>query len=387
MNSFFKYVGMVAFALLPVLSSAALQSGKVQVGKANGTVTLIDAKAQRKPLASGAVFQEGTKVETGADSSVELVFSNGSSVVLTPNTLLEVRTFRQIASAGIASPYRKMEKDPSPSVIELEVPRGKIIGEARKLNALSVFTVKTPAGIVRIRGTIFVVAYSVCKHGIGHIIVDCIRGSVEATVNGSDAGPVTVDPATQLTSDVASLSLINSLTKAPGASNSNAALAKLSDKGRVMLYPIPAEDMAALASFLGANSTLPDEVAATITAMAQSMPARAQVFGSDTISAVCSDGAVCVNGVPVKGFGIVITGAQSSEKAAKVDKSNAPGAPTNTTTGGSTTSDGSAPAPGIMATAAALGSATTLDASIKKITDNVERMVETKQLQVSNPGG
>jgi hypothetical protein len=133
MNSFFKYLGMVAFPLLPVLSSAALQSGKVEVGKTNGTVTLIDAKSQRKPLASGAVFQEGTRVETGADSSVELVFSNGSSVVLTPNTLLEVRTFRQIASAGITSPYSKMEKDPSPSVTELEVSRGKIIGEARKL--------------------------------------------------------------------------------------------------------------------------------------------------------------------------------------------------------------------------------------------------------------
>ena len=375
---------MFAFALLPILSSAALQTGKVQVGKANGTVTLIDAKAQRKPLASGAVFQEGSKVETGADSSVELVFSNGSSVLLTPNTLLEVRTFRQIASAGIASPYRKMEKDPSPSVIELEVPRGKIIGEARKLNALSVFTVKTPAGLVRIRGTVFAVAYTVCVHGVGHIVVDCIRGSVEATVSGSDAGPITVDPATQLTSAVAPASLIDSLTKASGAPNSTAALVKISEKVRIMLYPIPAEEMAAFASFLSGNSTLPAEVAATIAAMAQSMPTSAQIFGSDTISAVCSSGTACVDGAPVKGFGVIITGAQVSDTVAKEDKSNAPGGPTNTTTGGSTASDGSAPVPGIMS-AAPLGSATTLDASIKKITDNVERMVE-KQLQVTPTG-
>ena len=88
MSSFFKHLGMVAFALLPILSSAALQTGKVQVGKVSGTVTIIDAKAQRKPLANGATFQEGSLVETGVNSTAELVFSNGASVVLTPNTLI-----------------------------------------------------------------------------------------------------------------------------------------------------------------------------------------------------------------------------------------------------------------------------------------------------------
>jgi len=157
MKPFIKFLGIFAFALLPILSSAALQSGKVQVGKVSGTVTIIDAKAQRKPLANGVTFQEGSLVETGVNSTAELVFSNGASVVLTPNTLLELRTFRQVPSADITDPYRQIEKDPSPSVTELEVPRGKIIGEVRKLNALSTFTVKTPAGLVRIRGTVFTV--------------------------------------------------------------------------------------------------------------------------------------------------------------------------------------------------------------------------------------
>ena len=373
MNSFFKYVGMVAFALLPVLSSAALQSGKVQVGKANGTVTLIDAKAQRKPLASGAVFQEGSKVETGADSSVELVFSNGSSVLLTPNTLLEVRTFRQIASAGITSPYSKMEKDPSPSVTELEVSRGKIIGEARKLSALSVFTVKTPAGLVRIRGTVFTVEYRVGADGVGRIVVDCVRGSVETHIFSSDAGPVLVEPGMQLASAIPSAALINNVAQSAGAPKaatpSTVTLDKLSQPVRIILCSIPAEDMTAIAAFIAANSTLPAEVVATINAMAQAMPSRAQIF---------ADG---VDGAPVKGLGLVITGAQVTGTLAKEDKSNAPSGPTSTTTGGSTTSDGSAPVPGIMALAAG-PDATTLDASIKKITNNTERMVE-KQLQVT----
>jgi hypothetical protein len=378
MNSFFKYLGMVAFALLPALSSAALQSGKVQVGKTRGTVSLVDAQAQRKPLASGAVFQEGSKVETGADSSAELIFSNGSSVLLTPGTLFEVRTFRQIAAAGIVPPYRKIEKDPSPSITELEVLRGKIIGEARKLNAMSAFTVKTPDGLVRIRGAVFTVEYRVGTDGMGYVVADCVRGSVETNIFSSDAGPVSVEPGMQLSSAVPSAALVNDVAKAsrsPKANASNAIMnAKLSQPVQIMLYPIPAEDMAAIAAFLSENSTLPEEVAATVNAMAQSMPTRAQIFGGG------------VDGAPAKGFGVVISGAQVTDTVAKEDKSGAPGGPTNTTTGGSSASDGRAPVPGIMAAATA-GGATTLDATIKKITDNVSRMVEANQVHVTPTGG
>jgi hypothetical protein len=351
---------MVAFALLPILSSAALQTGKVQVGKVSGTVTLIDAKAQRKPLANGATFQEGSLVETGINSTAELVFSNGSSVVLTPNTLLELRTFRQVPSAGITDPYRQIEKDPSPSVTELEVPRGKIIGEVRKLNALSTFTVKTPAGLVRIRGTIFTVEYRIGPDGIGKIVVDCVRGSVETTVYSSSAGPVTVEPGMQISSAVASAALINSLAKAsavaPGAPKaaapSAATLALLSKPVEIFVYPIPTEDMAAIAALLGANSTLPVEVSTTVNAMAQTMPTRTEIFAGG------------IGGAPNKTFGTVISGTQVTDTVAKEDKTGAPGAPMNTTTGGSET----------------------LDATLKKITDNVDRTVEQKQVNPTPTG-
>jgi hypothetical protein len=357
MSSFFKHLGMVAFALLPILSSAALQTGKVQVGKVSGTVTIIDAKAQRKPLANGATFQEGSLVETGVNSTAELVFSNGASVVLTPNTLIELRTFRQVPSAGIIDPYRQIDKDPSPSVTELEVPRGKIIGEVRKLNALSTFTVKTPAGLVRIRGTVFTIEYRVGTDGIGRIVVDCVRGSVETTVFSSNAGPVTVEPGMQASSAVASAALITSITRASTAATkaappSAAALAVLSKPVQIMLYPIPAEDMAAIAALLSANSTLPVEVATTINAMAQTMPTRAQIFGGG------------IGGAPNKSFGTVIADSQVTDTVAKEDKVGAPGGPMNTTTGGSSS----------------------LDDTLKKITDNVDRTVEQKQINPTPTG-
>jgi hypothetical protein len=344
MISFFKYLGMVAFALLPLVSSAALQSGKVQVGKITGTATLIDAKSQRKPLETGAVFQEGTRVETGVDSTAELVFSNGASLVLTPSTLLELRTFRQVPSAGITDPYRQIEKDPSPSVTEVEVPRGKVIGEVRKLNALSTFSVKTPAGLVRIRGTVFSVEYRVGADGIGKIVVSCVRGSVETTVFSANVGPVAVDPGMQTSSSVPSAALINSVARSAAAAPAGAAAALAPIK--VLVFPIPAEDLAELSAILAAASTLPAEVAATINAMAQTAPSRQAIFPNGATE-------------PAKSFGQVITDAPDTEQKVAESKVGAPGAPLSNSNG---------------------GGGTTMDDNLKRISDNVNRSVEQKQV-------
>jgi hypothetical protein len=344
MISFFKHLGLVAFALLPLVSSAALQSGKVQVGKVTGTATLIDAKSQRKPLESGAVFQEGSRVETGVDSTAELVFSNGASLVLTPSTLLELRTFRQVPSAGITDPYRQIEKDPSPSVTEVEVPRGKVIGEVRKLNALSTFSVKTPAGLVRIRGTVFTIEYRVGPDGIGKIIVSCVRGSVETTVYSANVGPVAVDPGMQTSSSVPSAALINSVARSAAAAPAGAAAALAPIK--VLVFPIPAEDLAELSAILAAASTLPAEVAATINAMAQTAPSRQAIFPNGATE-------------PAKSFGQVITDAPDTEQKVAESKVGAPGAPLSNSNG---------------------GGGTTMDDNLKRISDNVNRSVEQKQV-------
>ena len=344
MISFFKHLGLVAFALLPLVSSAALQSGKVQVGKVTGTATLIDAKSQRKPLESGAVFQEGSRVETGVDSTAELVFSNGASLVLTPSTLLELRTFRQVPSAGITDPYRQIEKDPSPSVTEVEVPRGKVIGEVRKLNALSTFSVKTPAGLVRIRGTVFTIEYRVGPDGIGKIVVSCVRGSVETTVYSANVGPVAVDPGMQTSSSVPSAALINSVARSAAAAPAGAAAALAPIK--VLVFPIPAEDLAELSAILAAASTLPAEVAATINAMAQTAPSRQAIFPNGATE-------------PAKSFGQVITDSPDTEQKVAESKVGAPGAPLSNSNG---------------------GGGTTMDDNLKRISDNVNRSVEQKQV-------
>ena len=248
-------------------------------------------------------------------------------------------------SAGITDPYRQIEKDPSPSVTEVEVPRGKVIGEVRKLNALSTFSVKTPAGLVRIRGTVFSVEYRVGPDGIGKIVVSCVRGSVETTVYSANVGPVAVDPGMQTASSVPSAALINSVARSAAAAPAGAAAAALAPI-KVLVYPIPAEELAELSAILAAVSSLPAEVAATINAMAQTAPSRQAIFPNGATE-------------PAKSFGQVITDSPDTEQKLAESKVGAPGAPLSNSNG---------------------GGGTTMDDNLKKISDNVNRSVEQKQV-------
>lgn len=364
MISFFKQLGMAAIALLPLMSFGALQMGNVQVGKASGNVSLIDAKSQRKPLTAGLVFQEGNRIETAADSTAELVFSNGASLILTPGTLLEVRTFRQVPSAAIVDPYRQIKADPSPSVTEVEVTRGKIIGEVRKLNSLSTFTVKTPVGLTRIRGTVFTVEYLV-KDGISQQNVTCMRGSVVSSVEGGNTGLVTINPGYSASfckahseaikwltdqyipseADRYSSDRILRLLGGPGGS--------LKDLTRCFLYTTPSEVYRGTVDIITKYSTLPSEVSTTIGSMAPTAPKLEVVFPNGATK-------------PVKPYVQDITDGPVDGEKKPTAKVSSPDAPMTQSNG---------------------GGGTTYDESLKKIIDNANRSVELKQLNPTPTGG
>jgi hypothetical protein len=96
MGLFFRLFLIAALAALPGLALAALQNGKVEVSQVSGQVTIIDATSHRKALTVGIVFQQGTQVITDANSSAELQLSNGSTILISPDSHLELRTFRQV---------------------------------------------------------------------------------------------------------------------------------------------------------------------------------------------------------------------------------------------------------------------------------------------------
>ncbi|MFM8549780.1 MAG: FecR domain-containing protein [Verrucomicrobiota bacterium] len=340
MISFFKLLGMAAIALLPLMSFGALQMGNVQVGKVSGSVSLIDAKSQRKPLAAGALFQEGSRVETGTDSTAELVFSNGATLLLTPGTLLELKTFRQVPSASIVDPYRQILADPSPSVTEVELSRGKVIGEVRKLNALSTFTVKTPVGMTRIRGTVFTVAYEILANGLGKHVSTCLRGSIVSSVFDK-AGLVTIKPGwTFMSVNVPTLGVFQKPLI-------------LNDEQQTFLYITPSEEITWISLFIKEFSTLEEEVSWTIGLMAPVAPFLTQVFPNDLAR-------------PVPPFAYDITNGNVPTDETQIAKFSAPEAPMNLSNG---------------------GGGTTYDESLKKIFDNANRSVEMKQLNPTPTGG
>jgi len=196
MKIYTRYFALSLLMFSSALCHAALQNGKIQVSIIKGESSLINPQSIKEPVVKGKLFEQGYKVETKKDSTVELCLSNGSTILVNPETLVEIRTFRQVASNLIVEgAYQQLDKEPSPSVVEIFVVKGKIIGEARKLNPQSSFTIKSPAGVARIRGTVYSLEYSRNETSrTGNMEVSCVRGSVEVTVNGSDNGPQAVLP-------------------------------------------------------------------------------------------------------------------------------------------------------------------------------------------------
>ncbi len=361
MSFFLKHLGMVALVLLPAFASAALQNGLIEVGKIVGTATVTDANKTKKPLASGAVLKEGIVIETGAASTIELSFSNGSTVMLSPATTLEIRNFKQVASeAIIAGGYRKLDKEPSPSVTEIEVLNGKITGEVRKLNAMSSYVVRTPVGMTRIRGTIYNVEY---RHvgPLGNTVVSCIRGQVETTVADSNYGPLTIEPGTQLVATAYDLSVprpaggqpvppatvaVNTAKPVAGQEPTLPIRAVAGTPGKVLIIPITGEEYELVVAILEA-SNLPAEIAKTVSVMVGTAPREVDLVWN---------GSFMPRGVEL------LDGTKTREEARGENKTGSPTGPNTTTTGGGGLTDAS-----------------------KKILDNVQRTVEGSKQPVINP--
>lgn len=165
----------------PAAVSAALQKGIIEVGKTQGVAVAKDASGRKANLTQGQTFKEGTRIETQANTTVQLIFSNGATILVTPETQIAIKVFTQVASPLIvAGKYLELQAEPSPSIVQIELFRGKIIGEARKLNPSTQFTVKTPVGLTRVRGTVWTDEYIFDEQKqSGQQTTTCVKGQVE----------------------------------------------------------------------------------------------------------------------------------------------------------------------------------------------------------------
>ena len=201
MKTLFQILSAVLLGFSPVVVNAALQNGKIQTDVTVGEVYTLDAKAKPVRVIPGQYYDQGSTFSTKEDSTIQLVFSNGATLLLNPNTTVVVRTFKQVP-INLPAPgkYLEVDREPSPSVTEIIVEKGKVVGEVRKLNSQSSYTIRTGVGIVKIKGTIYTVAYTedVAK-GAGNIDTSCVRGSVDLTLFGSNSGAVPVEAGRRIT--------------------------------------------------------------------------------------------------------------------------------------------------------------------------------------------
>ena len=352
MRSLLQSFCLLSLGLTPVLTLAALTNGKLQVGIVKDEAYLYDKQGKKEPLRTARIFQEGFRVETTPKNTVELILSNGSTLIVSPDTLLEVKTFRQVVSDRIVDgEYQKLDKEPSPSITEIEVIRGKVVGEVRKLNPQSSYTIKTPVGVARIRGTIYTVEFADNGKGTGTLNIGCVRGSVEATVFAANSGPIAVRPGDQLSVQAPVPKPVEAV-KPPDATGTAAPEPAPAPAPApvITLAPMNSEQLGSVATTLATVSSLDQGVAATVKNMADNAPPPPPPVAP--VTTTNPDGTTTTTTPP--------------PEVPPSKPLTPPTQPTNTSSGGGTSSN---------------------DAALQRLTDTVQRTVQTETQTNPSPTG
>jgi len=135
-------------------ADAPAAPGKITFYIVTGGVQLRAADGTMHPVKRGEQFAEGNTIIAEKGGNALLVFSNGTTLKVLEGTELAVVKFRQAAFDEKAEgTYLRLSKDPSRSNVLLDLRKGTLQGEVKKLNteAGSSFVVLTPAGAVDVR--------------------------------------------------------------------------------------------------------------------------------------------------------------------------------------------------------------------------------------------
>jgi hypothetical protein len=129
--------------LLTLPLALAADAGRVKTSK--GTVT-IDRAGQRLPATVGMPVQEKDVVSTGADGSVGISFTDNSMLSAGPNSVLILDKYAFDAASGKGA-------------LEANLARGTLAAVSGKMvkSSPESMKIRTPAAIMGVRGTEFVV--------------------------------------------------------------------------------------------------------------------------------------------------------------------------------------------------------------------------------------
>jgi len=128
--------------------------GNVRVVKIEGTgVRLVDSSGETKNLKEGTFLRQGSKILTDKESNVVLLFDNGTTVNIKPDSEFSIEKFAQDPFEASGVDYQSLKSEPSKSVTRLNIPGGSIVVDIAKLKKNSSFQIATPVGSAGIRGT------------------------------------------------------------------------------------------------------------------------------------------------------------------------------------------------------------------------------------------
>ena len=180
-------------------------AGRIVAAKVKGTVTATNTVDNTKrELHDSDAITEKYVVTTAQNSSVILVFSNGSTINLAPDSTLSIEQFLQDPFSTSYS-MATATSEPSTSTTKLTLSRGELVGNVKHLNnaAGSTFTVNTPVGAAGIRGTTFRIVFRPDSSGKAFFTLSTAEGEVILTGTTAQQLPVATGKEVVVTVDVA----------------------------------------------------------------------------------------------------------------------------------------------------------------------------------------
>ena len=183
----------VSLALCPISASAAEDKGKEQNPKGKVYVASVKGGAKIRVgdkieslSAKSTYLAEGTLIETDSDSSVSLVFSNGTSVTLEPNTRIEVK---QMTQEAFTPTQGDSQVEPSISKMQLVVAFGAVSLSTSQLVAGSSMTVRTSDATVNVRSGSMVIEAAENSTKVSLLTGEATVQAGTTNLGGSAIGP------------------------------------------------------------------------------------------------------------------------------------------------------------------------------------------------------
>ncbi len=172
----FLFGAFVAIAL-SLNSWAQTQVGQIKAARVENQVSKQLADGSTALVKNGDSLTEKDIIITGEGASVVLVFMNGSSIKLGANSRLAIDEFKMDPLAEDIN-TASLKAEPSVSKTTLNLAYGEMVGDVKKLNTSSTYSIKTPVGAAGIRGTIFRIVFRPASNGKAYFTVSTAEGRV-----------------------------------------------------------------------------------------------------------------------------------------------------------------------------------------------------------------